>query len=186
MEEVWKPVVGYEGLYEVSNMGNIRNLPKKVKTKNGGYRNIESKNLVGCVIKKYNKVTLTSGKAKRLLFKHIIVAQAFPEICGEWFKNCQVHHKDFNPSNNKAENLIILTPEEHMAIHSFSIVTSVRKSNESGKRKKVISIDPATGKEITFKSHTDAINRGYATSHSGLSISCKKGTLHNGVYWRNV
>jgi hypothetical protein len=29
IEEVWKPVVGYEGLYEVSNLGKVKSLPKK-------------------------------------------------------------------------------------------------------------------------------------------------------------
>lgn len=49
---------------------------------------------------------------------HVLVAQAFPEICGEWFEGCHVHHKDQNPLNNKAENLLCLTPKEHIALHT--------------------------------------------------------------------
>ena len=49
---------------------------------------------------------------------HILVAKAFPEICGEWFDGCHVHHKDQNPSNNKAENLICLSKREHYNIHT--------------------------------------------------------------------
>ena len=35
MEEVWKDIKGYEGLYQVSNLGNIRSIPRK-----GTYKNI--------------------------------------------------------------------------------------------------------------------------------------------------
>lgn len=48
---------------------------------------------------------------------HILVAKLFPEICGEWFKGCHVHHKDHNKWNYKASNLIVLTPKEHFKAH---------------------------------------------------------------------
>lgn len=48
---------------------------------------------------------------------HRIVAKAFPEICGEWFDDCEVHHIDGNKLNNRAENLVILTKEEHYKLH---------------------------------------------------------------------
>lgn len=51
------------------------------------------------------------------IYTHRLVAKAFPEICGEWFDECEVHHKDQNPYNNKAENLQVLTAEEHVVIH---------------------------------------------------------------------
>ena len=31
MEEIWKDIVGYEGLYQVSNLGNVRSVKRKVK-----------------------------------------------------------------------------------------------------------------------------------------------------------
>ena len=34
--EEWRPVVGYEGLYEVSNLGEVRSLPRTMKARHGG------------------------------------------------------------------------------------------------------------------------------------------------------
>lgn len=48
---------------------------------------------------------------------HILVAKNFPEICGEWYDGCEIHHKDFNPKNNDANNLVVVSPEEHISLH---------------------------------------------------------------------
>lgn len=60
---------------------------------------------------------------------HELVAMAFPEICGEWFEGCQVHHVDHNTKNNRADNLIVLTKEEHIKIHQESEITRNKKRN---------------------------------------------------------
>ena len=64
---------------------------------------------------------MTAGRERfhgePILFVYTVVARAFPEICGNWFNGCHVHHKDGNPLNNKAENLICLSPAEHNLIH---------------------------------------------------------------------
>lgn len=51
-----------------------------------------------------------------------LIAKAFPEICGEWFEGCEVHHIDKTPSNNSAYNLQILSHEEHKFLHNGYIV----------------------------------------------------------------
>lgn len=43
MDEIWKPVVGYKGLYEVSNLGRIKSLPKRWIAGNGTIRTHEGK-----------------------------------------------------------------------------------------------------------------------------------------------
>lgn len=47
-------------------------------------------------------------------FCNRVVAKAFPEICGEWFDECEVHHIDEDPTNDKAENLMVLSHEDHV------------------------------------------------------------------------
>lgn len=42
-----------------------------------------------------------------------LVAKAFPEICGEWFDDCHVHHLNEDPTDNRAENLKVMSAEEH-------------------------------------------------------------------------
>lgn len=115
MNEVWKPVKGYEGLYEVSNTEKLRSIEiLGIGIGKGKFR--YSKNLKPLITTKVRYTLCENGKHKKIMF-HIIVAQAFPEICGEWFEGCEVHHKDRNPLNNKPQNLICLTKEEHLKEH---------------------------------------------------------------------
>lgn len=42
MNEIWKDIEEYEGLYQVSNLGNVKSLSRKVKCRNNKYRTIKS------------------------------------------------------------------------------------------------------------------------------------------------
>ena len=99
MEE-WRDVKGYDGKYQVSSLGEVIN---------------KNKRLLKPYIKG-DKIRYSLTKHKRV-YIHVLVAKAFPEICGEWFEGCHVHHKDQNRFNNTPENLICLTKEEHSRIH---------------------------------------------------------------------
>lgn len=89
MQEVWKDVVGYEGLYQVSNYGEIVNS----KT----HKTIKSE-----VCKGYQRVNLyNKGKYRHHLI-HRLVATAFIE--NEYNHKC-INHKDENKINNYFENL---------------------------------------------------------------------------------
>ena len=89
MEE-WKNVIGYEGLYEVSDIGNVRNVRRNTllrltKTNYG-----------------YIQVSLYKNGIKTGLKVHRLVAEAFipnPDNLP------QVNHKDENKSNNRVDNL---------------------------------------------------------------------------------
>lgn len=63
-------------------------------------------------------------------FLHILVAKAFPEICGKWFEGCEVHHKNKNPLDNRASNLMVVTKEEHIRLHAPKPQRHKRKSFE--------------------------------------------------------
>ena len=103
IEEIWKPVIGYEGLYEVSNTGRVRSLDMYVKNGHCSYRLHKgkvlspSKNTDG-----YLQVGLCcNGKYKKCLV-HRLVSQAFlpnPDNLPE------VNHKDEDKTNNRVENL---------------------------------------------------------------------------------
>lgn len=49
---------------------------------------------------------------------HGIIARNYPEICGEWFEGCVVHHKNGLKYDNRPENLQIMTKEAHTKWHS--------------------------------------------------------------------
>ena len=110
MIEVWKDVVGYEGAYQVSDLGNVRSLDKVVRSR---YKPRLSKGVNmklqnnGCG---YRHVSISSKT--RLV--HRIVAEAFiPRIVG---KNC-INHIDGNKQNNNISNLEWVTHKEN-SIHA--------------------------------------------------------------------
>ena len=99
MIEEWRPVVGYEGLYEVSNTGRVRSVDK-----------YDSMNrfLRGRILRLftdglgYLRAQLYSNSKRKSFLVHRLVAQAFipnPDNLP------QVNHRDENPGNNNVDNL---------------------------------------------------------------------------------
>lgn len=105
MEEIWKDVAGYEGLYQVSNMGKVRSLTRKVKIQDTNKNRVFRGSIkAGCYELKngYHVVSLyKNGKSKRF-FTHRLVAAAFLE---NPLNLPQVNHKDENKKNNSVDNL---------------------------------------------------------------------------------
>ncbi len=97
---VWRPVKGYEGLYEVSNTGEVKSLFRykkvlKQSVQKNGY----------CTVELFKK-----GVSKRLLV-HRLVAEAFLSNNEEF---PQVNHIDENKLNNSADNLEWCTAKYNM------------------------------------------------------------------------
>jgi hypothetical protein len=105
--EIWKDVVGYEGIYEVSNYGKVKRLETLVKNKNG-YRLVKEK-ILKIPSHIYQSVFLSNGKIKQH-YVHRLVATAF--IPNPLNKE-QVNHKDGNKLNNNLSNLEWVTKAEN-------------------------------------------------------------------------
>lgn len=100
MKEIWRPVVGYEGLYEVSSWGCVRNVrtgrvlrPRKD-------------------IDDYMYVDLWKDGVPKTYRVHRLVAMAFADLVdwtedanGKPFKELEINHKDKDRTNNRVENL---------------------------------------------------------------------------------
>lgn len=122
MIEVWKPILGYEGLYDISNYGNVRSYPKLVKCGKSGHRMMGGKLLnpgnQPSTYGNYKYVTLCDNRSqKHNYLVHRLVAQAFipnPE------NKPQVNHIDGNPSNNRFTNLEWATNAEN-GKHAYEI-----------------------------------------------------------------
>jgi DNA-binding XRE family transcriptional regulator len=104
--ESWKPVEGYEGLYEVSDLGRVRSIKRSGRI------------LAGCqVAHGYIAVSLHKNNQKSMYLVHRLVAKAFipnPE------NKSQVNHKDLDKRHNSVENLEWVTPREnieHALVH---------------------------------------------------------------------
>ena len=94
--EIWRPVKGYEGFYDVSNFGRVRALraynglvPGRIKT--------ARKHTEG-----YLTVGLWCNNVEQSCYVHILVAEAF---IGECPVGCEVDHWDRNKRNNHDSNL---------------------------------------------------------------------------------
>lgn len=119
MIEIWKPMVGFEKYYECSIDGRLKRLKRTFVNSLGKTITLNEKINKGSYRNGYYHFNAVGDNGEHLdQGVHIFIAQAFPEICGEWFEGCHVHHKDGNPLNNIATNLIILTAQEHLSLHS--------------------------------------------------------------------
>lgn len=96
--EHWRPVKGFEGLYEVSNSGNVRSLAHTVEYKTGGSRTYKERVLSVCKNNTgYSVVRLTKNKKSYMFSVHRLVAEAFlPNPDGLPV----VNHKDESRDNN--------------------------------------------------------------------------------------
>ena len=93
--EQWRPIEGYEGLYQVSNLGRVRSLGNDKKRKEKILRPLMN----NCG---YLLVNLSKEGKQKMFSVHRLVAQTFipnPEGLPE------INHRDENPSNARAENL---------------------------------------------------------------------------------
>ena len=117
-EVSWLPVKDYEGIYEVSNTGDLRSKDRKVKTW-FGVRTCGGKPVCGEVNRDgYRRVHMSEAKTgkKDRVYLHRLVASAFIE--NPLNKPC-INHKDGNKLNNSVDNLEWVTHQENV-IHEYA------------------------------------------------------------------
>ena len=96
MEEIWRDIKGYEGKYQVSNLGRVKSL----KDSHGNYR---EKILSGFPHKDgYLLVNLYKNSKKKPYYIHRLVALHFIDNSNNYK---EINHKDENKTNNKVSNL---------------------------------------------------------------------------------
>lgn len=106
MNERWKPIEGYEGLYEISSLGRIKCIPHKVPTKFGAMRTtpamIKGVRPVAGRGVKYCIVSLSKHGIKKTFYVHRLVLQTFVGAAPPGTECC---HNNGNPTDNRLENL---------------------------------------------------------------------------------
>lgn len=122
MLEVWKDIPNYEGLYQISNLGNVKSLCF-------GARNIRKSNIVKLLHQSpnnlgYHKVELYKDGKSKMFYVHRLVAISFipnPD------NKPQINHKDGNKDNNTVDNLEWVTSKENL---HHAVETGLRRRSQ--------------------------------------------------------
>jgi hypothetical protein len=119
LEEIWKNIIDFEDIYQVSNFGRIRSLDKIIYSSDNRNRTLRGRILKNKLdrTKKYQHVYLSHKGIATIVSVHRTVAKHFipnPE------NKPEVNHKDGNGLNNRIDNLEWNTRCENIQ-HSFDI-----------------------------------------------------------------
>lgn len=192
MEEIWKDVVGYEGLYQVSNLGRVKSL-RRNEFVNDSFR--KGNEHVNCFVRVRNEKILSpglntwhylivrlckQGKMKTVTV-HSLVAEAFipiPEGLKQFrgTHHLQVNHKDENKLNNCVDNLEWCTPK-------YNVNYGTRTKRIADKRSIPIYQYTVNGELVKiWPSQMEASRNGY--SQGCISVCLKDiNKTHRGYKW---
>lgn len=175
MDEIWKNIEGYEGLYQVSNLGKVRSLDRITLYLSGRKvfthgRNLKLRyNNVG-----YVYVFLIKNKIKSFFLIHRLVALAFiPNVSNK----PEIDHINTIRDDNRVCNLKWVTKKENRNNPNTKISNKI--SNKKAKRKwlevlekKVIQLDLNGNFIREFKS-LHAIEREFGYNRANITRCCK-------------
>ena len=165
--EIWKPVVGYEGLYEASNLGRVRSLDRIDKLGRIRHGKVLKPKTTGCG---YLQVTLCDGFTKKQTLVHRIICRLFHGEPAD--SEMQVDHLNKTKSDNRASNLEWVTCSENL----------IRVGTRWGKYKPVVRIDP-DGSEHFYQGIQFAVDEGFDRNEIYRTSHGIKETI-NGRRWR--
>lgn len=179
MEEIWKDIEGYEGLYQVSNMGRIKSL-ERYKENHGKLQKVEEKiKTINIKNSGYQFVQLYKNNKYKNLMVHRLVAQAFiPNVNNK----PQINHIDGNKLNNNVTNLEYCTNSENNK-HAWNtglkqctekLKEATRKTNKEYKSKPINQLD-LQGNYIKTWLNAHEASRQLGIDRSTISQCCTGG-----------
>lgn len=174
MREQWEDIKGYDGVYQVSNLGRVKSIDHFDCNK----RNRIKGRILKPAIKRngYLQIALSdrTGKSKNY-YVHKLVAEAFIGNCP---KDCEVNHIDENKANNNVLNLEYVSHRININ-HGTNLLRSAQK-----RRKPVLQFEKG-GEYIAEFSSTIEAEKETGVWHNNISKVCKgKAKTAGGFIWR--
>lgn len=128
--EIWKDIKGYEGWYQISNLGNVKSVKREIKYSNGIIVPYPEKVLKGFIKPNgYKVIDLYKNKKKKKFYIHRLVAESFID---NPLNKPEINHINENKLDNRVGNLEWCTSSENKLAG-----TVVKRANETRKNKKV-------------------------------------------------
>lgn len=130
MSEIWKDIEGYDGKYQVSNLGRVRSVDHIERC--GGKNPTMTRTYKGRILKQH---LLNSGylSVPIILYPHILVHRAVAKaFVAGYFNGAVVNHKDENRLNNRFDNLEWVTQKENANYGSHNEKLQASKEKNSG------------------------------------------------------
>ena len=171
MVEIWKDIVGYEGMYKVSNLGNVMSFwgktPKLLKPAKAG--------------KGYLVVLLSNNKYIKQFYLHRLVAQAFLPNPNNY---PIINHKDENKLNNNVENLEWCSYQYNTTYGTAQDRRAKKLTNRKDQSNPVLQYDKNGNFINEYHSIQDA-ERNTGISHQNISNVCRGKQKSAGNYiWK--
>jgi hypothetical protein len=180
-DEFWTDISGYEGLYQVSSLGMLRNHPKRKRLHHGGTYFTKQHILNPSIRGGYKIIVLTKNKVRRTHSVNRLVAT---EFVANPYNKPDVNHDNGIRTDDRACNLSWCTKSEN-AIHAYSILKR-KPSRKPGMPSKISVVQKTKrGKFInSYPSMSSAErNTGISRHHIGKCIK-KKRKLAGGFVWK--
>lgn len=163
VNEIWKQLSNYEGIYSVSNMGRLRRDKDSQNTPKGTITR-------GSNSKPYRKVSLLKDCIRITKNIHVLIAQEFISTRPD---GLYINHKDSNKHNNCAPNLEYVTPKENILL---SVIAGTHPRGSRIKQGKLKEHDiPIIIKRLQAGDSCNSISKTYGVSRQAISaIKIKK------------
>jgi hypothetical protein len=166
MLEVWKDVIGYEGIYQVSNFGNVKSLGNEFSRKERLLKlSFQSKGYLTVVLQKYAK--------RKMVLVHRLVAEHFISNIDN---KPQINHINGIKTDNRLENIEWVSHRENLdhAIENNLVLKGDKNPTSKLKENEVITIHDFLSKGVCI----EILSKRYSVSFDTIS------GIRSGRYWK--
>lgn len=186
--EMWRDIRGYEGYYQVSNEGRVRSLDRVIIKMNMGKLRkhlFKGRILKPHIVVKYGKKRLQAILSKNDIKEEPIIGRlVYEAFIDKIPEGMQINHIDEDPSNNKLENLNLMSPKENSnwGTRNKRLGETFKKN---GKRSSPIDkIDPLTGEVLESYPSAKEASRQLGLAQTNISRATNGGYSWKGKWYK--